>query len=100
MACVVCGKNVKPDFNYVCRDITSNIKDKGCNDEETIEKCIWLSKFIYKIAKSEILQYNRKKLIKMVGPKGGSNSKKSKSKKNKSKKSKSKKSKSKKSKKY
>ena len=94
------NKTVKEYFNYVWRDITSNIKDKGCNDEETIEKCIWLSKFIYKIEKSKILEYNVVELIKMVGPKGGSNSKKSKSKKNKSKKNKSKKNKSKKSKKY
>ena len=94
------NKSVKDYFNYVIKDINRNKKETGCDDKETIEKCIWLSKFIYKIAKSEILQYNRKKLIKMVGPKGGSNSKKSKSKKNKSKKSKSKKSKSKKSKKY
>jgi hypothetical protein len=90
------NKTVKEYFNYVLSDIKVNIKDKGCNDEETIEKCIWLSKFIYKIEKSKILKYNGEKLIKMVGPKGGSNSKKSKSKKSKSKKSKSKKSKSKK----
>jgi hypothetical protein len=92
------NKTVKEYFNYVWRDITSNIREKGCDDKETIEKCIWLSKFIYKIGKSQILQYNGKKLIKMVGPKGGSKSKKSKSKKSKSKKSKSNKNKSKKSK--
>jgi hypothetical protein len=88
------NKTVKEYFNYIWRDITSNIREKGCDDKETIEKIIWLSKFIYKIGKSQILQYNGKKLIKMVGPKGGSNYKKNKSKKSKSKKNKSKKSKS------
>ena len=52
------NKIVKEYFNYVLRDITSNIKDKGCDDKETIEKCIWLSKFIYKIENYKILEYN------------------------------------------
>lgn len=107
------NKSVKDYFNYVWRDITSNItsniREKGC-DTITIEKCKWLSKFIDKIESIGILRYLFGSLIKMVireeSGKGGARRKKSKTKRsktkrsNKSKKSKSKRSKSKRSKKY
>ena len=28
MECVICGKNVKPNFNYFCRDCYHNLKRK------------------------------------------------------------------------
>lgn len=101
------NKSVKDYFNYVWRDITSNIREKGC-DEETVEKCKWLSKFINKGENFEILRYLFGSLKKMVireeSGKGGAKTKRSKTKKrkrsNKSNKSKSKRSKSKRSKKY
>lgn len=96
------NKRVKDYFNYVWRDITSNIREKVC-DEETIEKFKWLSKFIDKIENIGILRYLFGSLIKIVireeSGKGGAKRKRSKTKKrrNKSKKRKSKKRKSKKS---
>ena len=97
------NKSVKDYFNYVWRDITSNIREKGC-DEETVEKCKWLSKFINKGENFEILPYFFGSLKKMVireeSGKGGAKIKRIKTKRNKSKRSKSKRSKSKRSKKY
>jgi hypothetical protein len=96
-------KTVQDYFKYVMDDINKNIKDKGC-DEETIEKCRWLSKFILKITISSNLIYKQIGLVKEILSGGAKRkrikSKRIKSKKNKSKKNKSKKSKSKKSKKY
>ena len=88
------NKSVKDYFNYVLQDITRNVREKGCNDKETIEKCTWLSNFIDKIEKSSILHYYRDKLIKMVALKGGSKKRKSKKRKSKKRKSKKRKSKS------
>ena len=86
-------------------NINRNIKDKGCGDEETIEKCIWLSTIINTINEmSYSIRYNQSGLVKEQLAGGAkikrNKSKRNKSKRNKSKKSKSKKSKSKKSKKY
>jgi hypothetical protein len=101
-------KTVQNYFIYIMDDINKNIKDKGC-DEETIEKCRWLSKFIFNITVSTHLKYQQIGLMKEILSGGAKRkrikskrikSKKNKSKKSKSKKSKSKKSKSKKSKKY
>jgi hypothetical protein len=97
-------KTVQNYFIYVMDDINKNIKDKSCDDEETIEKCRWLSKFIFNITVSAHLKYQQIGLVKELlsgGAKRKRNkSKRIKSKRIKSKKNKSKKSKSKKSKKY
>jgi hypothetical protein len=55
------NKTVKDYFNYVWSDINKNI-----SETLTIEKCIWLSKFIDKIEKSQILHYSGYGLKKMV----------------------------------
>jgi len=107
-------RTVQDYFKYVMDDINKNIRDKGCGDEETTEKCKWLSKFILNITVSGYLRYQQIGLVKELLSGGAkrkrikskrikskkNKSKKSKSKKNKSKKNKSKKNKSKKSKKY
>jgi hypothetical protein len=97
-------RTVQDYFKYVMDDINKNIRDKGCGDEETTEKCKWLSKFILNITVSGYLRYQQIGLVKEILSGGAKRkrikSKKNKSKKSKSKKSKSKKSKSKKSKKY
>ena len=59
------NKTVKDYFNYVWDNITSNIREKGC-DTITIEKCKWLSKFIDKIENIGILRYFFGSLKKMV----------------------------------
>jgi len=59
------NKSVKDYFNYIWSDITSNIREKGCDDETTIDKCAWLSKFIDKIEIHSNLQ-NSGKVRKMV----------------------------------
>ena len=93
-------KTVQDYFKYVLNDINRNIKEKGCGDKETIEKCIWLSEIIDIINKMPYsISYNQFGLVKEQLA-GGAKRKRIKSKKSKSKKSKSKKSKSKKSKKY
>jgi hypothetical protein len=93
-------KTVQNYFIYVMDDINKNIKEKGCDDEETKEKCRWLSKFILKITiSSYLIIYQQIGLVKELLS-GGAKRKRNKSKKNKSKKNKSKKNKSKKSKKY
>ena len=98
-------KTVQDYFKYVMANINRNIKDKGCGDEETIEKCRWLSTIINTINEMPYsIRYNQSGLVKEQLAGGAKRkrikSKKSKSKKNKSKKNKSKKIKSKKSKKY
>jgi hypothetical protein len=101
---------VQDYFKYVLNDINRNIKEKGCDDEETKAKCRWLSEIIDIINKMPYsISYNQFGLVKeqLAGgakikrskTKRSNKSKKNKSKKNKSKKSKSKKSKSKKNKK-
>jgi hypothetical protein len=57
------NKTAKDYFNYVWSDITRNIREKGCKDEETIEKCKWLSNFIDNIHESNnlIKYYNQLK---------------------------------------
>ena len=93
-------KTVQDYFKYVLNDINRNIKEKGCDDEETKAKCRWLSKIINIINKMPYsISYNQFGLVKEQLA-GGAKRKRIKSKKSKSKKSKSKKSKSKKSKKY
>jgi hypothetical protein len=108
-------KTVQDYFKDVLNDINRNIKEKGCDDEETIKKCTWLSEIIdiinkmpysisynqFGLVKEQLAGGAKRKRIKSKKSKSKkSKSKKSKSKKSKSKKSKSKKSKSKKSKKY
>ena len=100
---------VQDYFKYVLNDINRNIKEKGCDDEETKAKCRWLSTIINTINEMPYsIRYKQIDLFKesLAGLKPKRNktkrsnkSKKNKSKKNKSKKSKSKKSKSKKNKK-
>ena len=96
---------VQDYFKYVLNDINRNIKEKGCDDEETKAKCRWLSEIINTINEmSYSIRYNQSGLVKEQLAGGAkikrNKSKRNKSKRNKSKKSKSKKSKSKKSKKY
>ena len=98
-------KTVQDYFKYVLNDINRNIKEKGCDDEETKAKCRWLSTIINTINEmSYSIRYNQSGLVKELLAGGAkikrNKSKRNKSKRNKSKKSKSKKSKSKKSKKY
>jgi hypothetical protein len=58
-------KTVQNYFIYVMDDINKNIKEKGCDDEETKEKCRWLSKFILKITiSSNLIIYQQIGLIK------------------------------------
>jgi hypothetical protein len=60
---------IKAYFNYIWDDITRNIKSKGC-DEETIDKCRWLSGVISKIITTKILQYNndlKKNIVRKMG---------------------------------
>lgn len=45
-------------FNYVWKDIQNSIKTKGCNDEETKQKCQWLSDYLGFHIRHYILNYN------------------------------------------
>ena len=79
---------VQDYFKYVLNDINRNIKEKGCGDKETIEKCIWLSKIINIINEMPYsIRYNQSGLVKEQLA-GGAKRKRIKSKKSKSKKSK------------
>jgi hypothetical protein len=76
-------KTVQNYFIYVMDDINKNIKEKGCDDEETKEKCRWLSKFILKITiSSYLIIYQQIGLVKELLS-GGAKRKRNKSKKNK-----------------
>lgn len=76
-------KTVQDYFKYVMANINRNIKDKGCGDEETIEKCIWLSTIINTINEmSYSIMYNQSGLVKEQLS-GGAKIKRNKSKKNK-----------------
>ena len=58
-------KTVQDYFKYVLNDINRNIKEKGCGDKETIEKCIWLSEIINIIKKMPYsIRYNQSGLVK------------------------------------
>jgi len=58
-------KTVQDYFKYVLNDINRNIKEKGCGDKETIEKCIWLSKIINIIKEMPYsIRYNQSGLVK------------------------------------
>ena len=58
-------KTVQDYFKYVLNDINRNIKEKGCGDKETIEKCIWLSKIINIINEMPYsIRYNQSGLVK------------------------------------
>ena len=58
-------KTVQDYFKYVLNDINRNIKEKGCGDKETIEKCIWLSRIINIINEMPYsIRYNRSGLVK------------------------------------
>ena len=58
-------KTVQDYFKYVLNDINRNIKEKGCGDKETIEKCIWLSEIINIINKMPYsIRYNQSGLVK------------------------------------
>ncbi len=79
-------KTVQDYFKYVMANINRNIKDKGCGDEETIEKCIWLSTIINTINEmSYSIRYNQSGLVKeqLAGGANRIKSKKNKTKKNK-----------------
>ena len=58
-------KTVQDYFKYVLNDINRNIKEKGCGDKETIEKCRWLSEIINIINKMPYsIRYNQSGLVK------------------------------------
>ena len=81
-------KTVKDYFIYVLNDINKNIKEKGCDDEETKAKCRWLSEIINIINKMPYsISYNQFGLVKEQLA-GGAKRKRIKSKKSKSKKNK------------
>ena len=91
-------KTVQDYFKYVLNDINRNIKEKGCDDEETKAKCRWLSTIINTINEMPYsIRYKQIDLFKesLAGlkPKRNKTKRSNKSKKNKSKKNKSKKSK-------
>ena len=76
-------KTVQDYFKYVLNDINRNIKEKGCGDEETIEKCRWLSTIINTINEMPYsIRYNQSGLVKEQLS-GGAKIKRNKSKKNK-----------------
>jgi len=62
-------ETVQKYFNYVWKDIQDSIKTKGCDDEETKEKCQWLSDYLGFHIHHYILNYNGelRKNIKLAG---------------------------------
>jgi hypothetical protein len=62
---------IKDYFKNILDDITRNIKSKGCDDEETLEKCKWLENFISMLDRLQIFIYDANLQKKISRPKGG-----------------------------